>query len=158
MIRVATVDDIKPIYDMMFNYYREAVEKTGYDYFTWSEEKAVIYLGNVLWNKDGLNFISENREGMIIGSIGETWFGENKMAKPAALYVKPEHRNGLLARALLRRFEKEAKARGAIAILWEFEIGLSDSRMVGGLMENLGYEYQGAIYKKMFGGNQSCRQ
>ncbi len=156
MIRPATVEDIKPIYDMMFNYYREAVEKTGYDFFTWSEEKAVIYLGNVLWNQDGLNFISENNEGAIIGSMGETWFGPNRMAKPAALYVHPEHRNGLLARALLRRFDKEATARGAIAILWEFEIGLSDSRMVGGLMKSLGYEYQGPIYKKIFGGNQSC--
>ena len=36
--------------------------------------------------------------------------------------------------------------------MWEFEIGLSDNRMISGLMENLGYEYQGPIYKKVFGG------
>lgn len=158
MIRSATVDDIKSIFDMMHSYYQEAVDKTGYDFFTWNDEKAVVYLAGILCNTtDGLNFITEKDEGAIIGAMGETWFGANRMGKPAALYVKPEHRNGLIARSLLRRFEREAKTRGAIAILWEFEIGLSDDRMIKGLMESLGYEYQGAIYKKIFGGS-SCHK
>ncbi len=157
MIRPATVDDIKPIYEMMHSYYRENIDKTGYDFFTWDEEKAVIYLGNLLWSDKGLNFITEGAEGCILGAMGESWFGYNKMGKPAALYVKLEHRNGLIARALLRRFEREAKIRGAVMIMWEFEIGLTDNRIISGLMENLGYEYQGPIYKKVFGGKKPCQ-
>lgn len=152
MIRKATVEDIRPIYDMIENYFKENVKKGGYP-VTWNQERAVIYLGNLLWRESGLNFVSENLEGVVLGEMGETWFGPNVMAKPALLYVKPEHRNGLIARALLRRFEKEALSRGAFMVLWEFETGLSDSRMLGGLMENLGYEYQGPIYKKLFGGD-----
>lgn len=156
MIRRATVDDIRPIYDMMNAYYRAAVDKFGYP-FQWNEESAVIYLGNLLWRDTGLNFITNNLEGMILGELGDTWFGPNRLAKPAALYVKPECRNGLIARALLRRFEQEAKERNAIAVLWEFEIGLTDGELLGGLMERLGYTYRGPIYSKHFGGNEPCR-
>jgi GNAT superfamily N-acetyltransferase len=156
MIRKATVDDLRPIYDMMEAYFHEAIDKVHYP-LEWDRERAVIYLGNLLWRETGLNFVSENLEGMILGEIGETWFGPNVMAKPAVLYVKPEHRNGLIARALLRRFEKEALERNAFAILWEFESGLSDNKMLSGLMNNLGYEYQGPIYKKIFGGDTCHR-
>jgi len=156
MIRKATIEDIRPIYDMIEAYFHEAVTKCNYP-LTWDREKAVIHLGNLLWRETGLNFIVQNGEGMILGEMGETWFGKNLMGKPAVLYVKPEHRNGLIARALLRRFEKEALSRGALAILWEFETGLSDSDMLGGLMRNLKYEYQGPIYRKIFGGEQCQR-
>jgi hypothetical protein len=155
VIRRATVDDIRPIYDMILAYFNEGVQKCGYA-LTWDEEKAIIHLGTLLWRETGLNFLSENNEGVILGEIGETWFGKNLMAKPHVLYVKPQHRNGLIARALLRRFEKESLARGAMAILWEFETGVSDSAMLGGLMERIGYEYQGPIYRKIFGGTESC--
>lgn len=154
MIRAATVDDIKPIYDMMFDYFNEVVDYSGYR-ANWDKEKVVIHLGNLLWRDTGLNFLTENNEGMILGEVGETWFGKNRMGKPSVLYVKPEHRNGLIARALLRRFENEALRRGAEFVLWEFEGGLSSPKMLGGLMEHLDYEYQGPIYKKTFGGD-SC--
>lgn len=149
MIVPATVDHIRPIYDMMAAYFAEAAEKLGYP-ATWNQESAVIYLGNLLWSTEGMNFITEKQEGFILGQIGETWFGPNRIAKPAVLYVKPESRNGLIARALLRRFESEARNRGAGSILWEFDSGLSDPKMLSGLMESIGYEFHGPIYRKIF--------
>lgn len=134
---------------MMARYYQEAQRKYTH-VFEWDQESAVIYLGNLLWSQQGVNFITENKEGMILGSVGETWFGKNLLGKPAALYVAPEHRNGLIARALLRRFEQECKQRGAVAILWEFESGLADPVMIDGLMKSLKYEYQGTMYRKIF--------
>ncbi len=150
MIRKATIEDIKPIYDMIEAYFHEAVDKRSYP-ITWDQEMAVIHLGNLLWRDTALNFIVENGSGVILGEMKETWFGKNIVGKPSVLYVKPEHRNGLIARALVRRFEKEALAGGAFAVLWEFESGLSDNGMLNGLMNNLKYEYQGPIYRKIFG-------
>lgn len=157
MIRAVTVDDIRVVYDMMFAYYEEWVGKYG-DWIDWNQEKSVIHLGNLLYRDTGLNFITEGGEGVILGELGETWFGQNAMAKPHVLYVKPEHRNGLIARALLRRFEKTAKERGAKFVIWEFETGLSEVKFLGRFMEALGYEYQGPIYQKIFGGNESCHR
>jgi GNAT superfamily N-acetyltransferase len=136
---------------MMHSYFREACQAANYN-AKWDEERAVIHLGNLLWKETGLNFIAENAEGMILGELGETWFGPNPLAKPHILYVKPEHRNGLIARALLRRFEKEAVSRKVDFILWEFESGVSNGEVLGGLMENLGYKLQGPVYLKSFWG------
>lgn len=157
MIRLATVDDIRVVYDMMFAYYEEWTSKYG-DWIGWDQEKAVIHLGNLLYRDSGLNFITAGGEGVILGELGETWFGHNAMAKPHVLYVKPEHRNGLTARALLRRFEATAKERGAKFVIWEFETGLSEVKLLGRFMETLGYEYQGPIYQKIFGGLESCHR
>ena len=151
MIRPATVDDILPIFNMVEGYYREAIDKRGYP-LKWDREKVVIYLGNLLYRDTALNFIAENGEGVILGEVAETWFGPNVMAQPHILYVKPEHRNGLIARALLRRFEKEALKRKALFVLWEFESGVSDADMLSGLMKCLHYEFQGPIYRKTFWG------
>ena len=149
MIRKATVEDIRPIYDMMETYFKEALDKRGYP-LKWDQEATVIYLGNLLWKDTGLNFVSENLEGMVLGEMMTTWFGPNLMGSPAALYVKPEHRNGLIARALFRRFEQEAQARGAIAISWDFWAGVSNVGMIDGMLKKLNYKYQGNIYYKFF--------
>ncbi len=153
MIRPATVDDIQPIYAMMAAYFEEAVEKCGYK-LEWNKESVVIYLGNLLFSDKAMNFVSDGHEGILLGTMGETWFGPNPIAKPEVLYVKPEWRNGIIARSLLKRFEIEALNREARYILWEFESGLSDHKMIGGLMEKLGYEFQGSIYKKVLGGGK----
>ena len=154
MIRTATVEDIRPIYEMMKAYYDEAIEKRRYP-LAWSEEKAVIQLGNWLWNREtGLNFISQSGEGVLLGELSQTWFGGDRMGNPHALFVKREHRNGLIARALLRRFEREAIARGAIAITWDFWAGVSDVKMIDGLMRSLGYVFHGRIYRKIFVGEK----
>jgi GNAT superfamily N-acetyltransferase len=149
MIRRATVDDIRPIYEMIEAYFHEAIEKRNYP-LGWDRERVVIYLGNLLWKETGLNFVSENNEGVVLGEMMATWFGGDLMGSPAALYVKPEHRNGLIARALFRRFEQEARAQGAIAISWDFWAGVSDNKMIDGMLKRLGYQYQGAIYYKIF--------
>lgn len=150
MIRAATVEDIRPIVDMVRAYYVEGVNKFGFP-LHWSEQKVVIYIGNLLWRQDtGLNFIASGGQGVILGEVGETWFGDNKIARPAFLYVKPEERNGLIARALLRRFEKRAAALGALMVVWDFDTGVTDGRLLGGLMKALKYEITGPICRKVF--------
>lgn len=149
MIRPATVDDIRIVYDLLEAYFQEAIQKRKYP-LKWDKESAVIFLGNLLYKETGLNFIAAQGQGVILGELMQTWFGPNLMGSPAALYVKPEHRNGLLARALLRRFEQETKARGGIAISWDFWAGVSDNKMIDGLMKALKYKFQGSIYYKFF--------
>ena len=151
MIRKATVEDIRPIYDMIEAYFHEALEKRHYP-LKWNQEKVVIFLGNLLWKDSGVSFISENNEGMVLGEMQETWFGGDLMGSPSALYVKPEHRNGLIARALFRRFEKEVIARGGIAISWDFWAGVTNVSVIDGMLKALDYKYQGNIYYKFFDG------
>lgn len=155
MIRPATIDDIQPIYAMMAAYFKEAVEKCGYA-LRWDEGPAAAFIGSTLSAANSLSFITEGGEGMILGLMGETWFGANSIAKPGALYVKPEHRNGLIARALLRRFESEAKHRGAKYVLWEFESGVTDSVVLAGMMGKLGYKEQGPVFSKFFKEGETC--
>jgi|SRR5262245_580592 len=156
MIRNATITDIKPIYDMIKAYFDEGVELRRYP-VTWNEERVVIFLGNLLWKTEtGLNFISQNNEGVILGEMAETWFGGDKMVLPHVLFVRKEHRNGLIARALLRRFEKEARDKGAVAITWDFWAAITREDTIDGLMTSLGWEYHGAIYRKFLGGKNPC--
>lgn len=158
MIVPATPDHAVQIYHMLKQYFDECVTKCDYS-IKWDMEQAALHIMSLLQSDSNMSFITSGGTGILLGRIGEMWFGKNPIAKPEALYVKPEHRNGLTARALLRAFDRAAQERGAQYILWEFETGLSDSQMLGGLMEKMGYEYQGPIYKKTFlKGERQCRK
>jgi len=151
VIRPATISDGAEIYAMIEQYFIEAVKARKYP-LIWSEESAKIFLGNLLYKPTSLSFVSENLEGVLLGEMSTTWFGPNLMGNPVALYVKPEHRNGLIARALIRAFENETRSRGGMAVSFDFWAGVTDNRIVAGLMNVLGYSYQGPIFYKIFEG------
>ncbi len=147
MIRRATIDDIRPIYDMLEAYYKEAMQ-TLHLRLNWDREKVVIQLGTWLSREEfNINLISD--DGFMLGEVQETWFGGDRMGKPHILYVKPEHRNGLLARALIIRFEAQCKMLGALAIVWDNWAGITPSTMLDSLMLNFGYHKRGGVYSKV---------
>jgi GNAT superfamily N-acetyltransferase len=151
MIRRATVEDIRAVYDMIEGYYREAAER--YPQLKFDREKVVIQLGNWLWNTEtGFSFIDDEANGMLLGELMETWWGGDKIGNIRALYVKPEHRNGLLARNLLRTFEQHVEARGAIGATWDNFGGISTPKMLDPFARACGYSVHGSLYLKLLGG------
>lgn len=149
MIRPATIEDLKPIYYMIERYHKEALDRRGYP-VTFDYLKVLSQLYHWLVNESCINFIANH--GVILGEIGTTWFGDNSVSRTHVLYVEPQHRNGLLARALLKRFDEEAEKRGALFALWDNWSGMIDGDMLDKFLARCGYSVQGSVYIKDLGG------
>ena len=94
------------------------------------------FITHALNHPDLISYISDN--GVILGELGETWFGPNKVARGLIWYVKPAARNGILARRLLKAFNDEAKARGARYAKQDLDNPASIGK-VDGLVKLAGY-------------------
>jgi GNAT superfamily N-acetyltransferase len=151
VIRPATIDDIRQIYDWIEAYHKEAMAKLGMN-LDWDREMAVIQLGNWLWHDEfNINLIADH--GCMLGEVKRNWFGKDRIGDPYVLYVDPKHRNGFTARLLMKRFEQECRRLGAIAISWDNWAGITDGDMLTSFLAYLGYQERGKVYSKIFGGN-----
>ena len=95
---------------MLHSYYQENIERlpvaVDFDlYRCWN------FLKNMLSQEECISYMSD--DGVVIGNTMKPWFSETMFANSLVWYVKPEARNGLLARSLIREFDKEAARRGA---------------------------------------------
>lgn len=103
------------------------------------------FLDRALRHPDLISYISEN--GVIFGELSHMWLGPERVGRGVLWYVKPEARNGLLARSLLRAFDKEAKERGAVYSKMDLDnparIGVID-----GFVKHLGYREFSKSYVK----------
>jgi hypothetical protein len=151
LIRRATIEDIRPIFDMIAAYHDEAVKHHGLP-LDFDPDSVVAQLGTWLWRTEyQINLVADG--GVMLGEVQTTWFGNNLFGKPHAIYIYPKHRNGLLARAFIRRFDREAKALGALGVIWDNWAGISDRNMLGSLMEKFGYFENGQVFAKVFHGD-----
>jgi GNAT superfamily N-acetyltransferase len=86
--------------------------------------------------------------GLMAGSISQHYFSDVVLASDWALYVLPGQRNaGLIAAALVRRFERWALENGAQRIVLGITAQI-DNAAVSRLYERLGYRYMGSIHEK----------
>lgn len=86
--------------------------------------------------------------GLIAGSISQHYFSDVALAQDWAMFVRPGVRQaGLVAAALVRRFERWALENGAHRIVLGVTAGINN-RAVSHLYERLGYRYLGSIYEK----------
>jgi hypothetical protein len=105
------------------------------------------WIEHALNHPDLISYISDN--GVILGELGHTWMGPNKVARGGIWYVKPEARNGMLAMALLRAFNKEAGERGAIYAKQELD-NPARIEVIDGLYKLAGYREYSKTYVKEF--------
>lgn len=86
--------------------------------------------------------------GFMAGSISQHYFSDVALAQDWALYVLPNTRQaGLIAAALVRRFERWALENGAQRIVLGVTAGIANSA-VAHLYERLGYRHLGSIHEK----------
>src|SRR5262245_34080900 len=144
-MRKATPDDLLTILEMVVDYYiaNQSVNKHGVDF---DVGKAKLYINGMLTAPEGICYISDDHNGIVLGHLMAPWFGHRMFANGYVLYVRPQARNGLLARSLLKHFEEEAQARGAY-VSWEF-YNDTHRQLIDGLMVKLGYQQNGHIFTK----------
>lgn len=142
MIRNATLEDIPRIVEM------------GQQLAAASTYRAVEYAPDrveatcKLLINSGFLVVAE-KEGCVVGAmLGDVytpWYTNDRMGIDYSLYIEPEHRNGLLAVKMIKRFEEWCIGMGAKQI--RPGVGTGDKN-VGRLYRALGYQAVGEWFLK----------
>lgn len=142
MIRLGTADDIPRVIEMA----EQLKDISSYQHITISATriteccKAMIQAGFfVVAEIDG------KVVGGMMGDVYTPWYSEDKLGVDYSIFVEPEHRNGLLAVKMLKRFEEWCIKMGAKQIRPGIGTGdMSSSR----LYQALGYKPVGNWFLK----------
>lgn len=98
-------------------------------------------------NRCGLVAEHEGRViAMLFGYLGDYLFCDERLAVDEIVFVDPDHRGGMTAVRLIRRFQRWASERGAR----ELCLGVSTNihpQSTGQLYQRLGFKPVGGIYK-----------
>lgn len=94
-----------------------------------------------------LTGVIEPGKGFMIGAINHPWYSRRVEAYEQLLYIRPEHRGGMLAVRLIRAWEALARARGAAVCNVGASSGMAEDR-TRELYQRLGYSYHGQSLKK----------
>jgi uncharacterized protein (DUF2235 family) len=105
------------------------------------------YIRRALQSEKSIGYISD--DGVFLGHLSKPWFSKTCMAGGLLWYVKPEARNGILARNFIRAFDKEAKERGAVYAQMALD-NAAHLNVIGPLMNKFGYEDYSKVFLKHF--------
>ena len=83
--------------------------------------------------------------GALIGYLAEHYFGNNLAAYGLALFIDPEHRNGMVGPRLIKQYVEQAQVNGAAEIVFANTTGYEKER-VGRLFERLGFNHDGYVF------------
>ena len=143
-MRLATPDDAHLILEMMMDCYienqKEAPRDVGFNVF-----KARKYIEDAIDSPGAILYFAPN--GVIIATYVDTFWGDNYFLSTSFFYVKPEARNGLLARRMFRLMEFEAKWRGLKYLVVSPQYKPSTT-FLDSLLKRIGFEHDGGIYAK----------
>jgi|SRR5882672_8718768 len=154
MIRRATLDDFRAIYDMAEAYHKEYCAKMKHAPFGFEWQKCASQLYNWLQADTGINYIGDY--GCILGEIAEPWFSKDKLGQPFWSYVWPDYRNGVVFRSLVKAFVQEAKNRGAVYVIWDDSNGMTDTKMLSKFLSHLGFKSIGNVNRLTLEGNRNA--
>ena len=114
-MRIATPNDVHLILEFSMQSFienqKEKAYPVGFDVFM-----ARWYIETML-KQGAICYIAD--DGVILGRMTSTWFGENPYAAGVIFYVKPEVRKTSLPVRLLAAYDKDAKNRGARGRIWD---------------------------------------
>lgn len=141
-MRRTTPDDLVTIIEWMVDYFIENQQKMPMN-VQMNVQQMKKFFEHALVHPDMVSYISD--DGVILGEVAETWFGPNKVGRGILWYVRPQARNGILARRLLRAFDNEARERGARFARMELD-NPANLKQIDGLVKKVGYEDFSKIY------------
>jgi len=110
-------------------------------------EDTWTFLNRAFQHPELISYISD--DGIIMGEITQPWFSKTPVARGLVWYVSPKARNGILARSLLRAFDKEAQERGAKFSRMDFD-NPAHLQMIDPFIRLMGYEDFSKVYLKRF--------
>lgn len=143
-MRKATAADAPRLVEFLFAYFIEA-QKTMKMRVSLDLLASRQFFETALAHPDLISYISD--DGVILGELGRTIFGPERVARGVIWYVKPEARNGILARRLLKAFDEEAKARGAVYSKMDLD-NPAQIDVIDGFYKRVGYREFSKTYLK----------
>lgn len=154
MIRRATPDDFRAIYNMAEAYHKEYCVRMKHAPFGFQWQKCASQIYNWLQDDRAINYIADH--GCILGEIAEPWFSSDKLGQLFWSYVWPDYRNGIVFRSLVRAFIEEAKKRGAIYVIWDDSNGMTDTKMLSKFLGHFGFKAIGNVNRLFLEGNRNA--
>lgn len=142
MIRQGTVEDIPRVIEMG----RRLQQDSTYQHITYSPErvaetcKVMISAGFFV-----VAVVDDKVVGGMIGDVYTPWYSTDKLGLDYTIFIEPEHRNGLLAVKMIKRFENWCIDMGAKQI--RPGVGTGDASVTR-LYKRLGYKQVGAWFLK----------
>lgn len=142
MIRPAKISDIATLVILG----QQMHDETSYKHVTYSPERVAATCELMISN--GFIVVAE-KEGQIVGvmmgDVHTPWYTTDSMGIDYCLYIYPQHRHGIAAMRMIKRFEEWCIAMGATQV--RPGIGTGDLS-VAKLYEKLGYKNVGNWYLK----------
>ncbi|QOE32152.1 acyltransferase [Rhizobium phage Paso] len=135
MIRQLSLYDVVPICEMLIDLREESPE---YQHVIEDWDHVPKYLKELICHPSFVGVMDDDYRGFMMGYVQEHWYSRRLDAQEQLLYVCPQHRGTLLAPRLIKSFEKEAKAKGALNVYAGATTGMAEERTIQ-LYERLGY-------------------
>lgn len=140
MIRKAIATDIPSL----LNLAELLVKETSYSHITPSKKRIKTTIEQMINHGFAMVAVVDNElVGVMLGDVYTPWYTEDLLGIDYTLYVKPEHRNGMIAFKLITAFKKWAIASGAKQVRCGVGTGINK---VGRLYEKLGFKNVGNWY------------
>lgn len=142
MIRNAIESDIPKLVEMGRRFNAE----TSYKHVTYSPERVEATCRLMMTN--GFLVVAEKDGevvGVMMGDVLTPWYTTDRMGFDYCLYIYPEHRNGMIAIRMIKRFEDWCIGMGATQIRPAVATGNPNG---GRLYEALGYKRVGEQFLK----------
>lgn len=142
MIRNAIESDIPKLIEMG----QKLHDESTYKHVTYSSER-VASTCRLMMNSGFLVVAEKDDEvvGVMMGDVYTPWYSTDSMGIDFTLYIYPEHRNGITAMRMIKKFEQWCIGMGAKQI--RPGIGTGDLS-VAKLYEALGYKSVGQWFLK----------
>lgn len=116
MIRDATPDDVPALVELGR---QMAAESPRFSRLTYSPAKLDALFRMLIASPDGLLLVAESkgdRVGVMACMVADHWCAEGRMAMEFGLFIAPQHRGGMSAARMIRRYVQWARERGAADI------------------------------------------
>lgn len=142
MLRAATIEDLPELVRMA----GDMLANSDYSAFDVDAERFERFAGPLITH--GFVIVCEvdgQVVGALLGDVVTPWFSTKRMGVEYALYLEPEHRNGLTAARMIGRWVQWCKEQGAV----QCRPGISTGNFQAArLYEALGFKQCGMAFTK----------
>lgn len=144
MIRPAETRDISRIVALSKEMHKEGLYKD----IPFNSEKFIGTVSRCM--RDGFAWVGE-KDGLVVcgmlATVGEYFFSHAKLTNDLGLFVSKDHRKSRLALLLLKEYVSWGKSMGVSEITMGSTNGHQGTGLGKFLVNSLGFEYVGEIYK-----------
>jgi GNAT superfamily N-acetyltransferase len=151
VIRAPLHDDIEMLIELGAEMHRES----AYAFLPYDRGKIRALIVEYIEDRTTRCALVADAEGTLVGMIGGTeteyYFCDETLVADEVLFVRPNHRYGMVALRLIRGLQEWATRRGARELCLSVSTNVNCD-MTGKLYERLGFTQVGGVFKKRLNG------